>query len=61
MLSLNFVPSKDQKKKEIPEVMRNIADIIRRFKQETRADNRYVVLILSAIMTDYQEKESPWK
>ncbi|QNI41815.1 hypothetical protein SynA1528_00776 [Synechococcus sp. A15-28] len=61
MQSLNFVPSKDQKKKEIPEVMRNIADIIRRFKQETGADNRYVVLILAALMTDYQEKESPWK
>ena len=41
--------------------MRNISDIIRRFKQETGADNRYVVLILAALMTDYQEKESPWK
>ena len=58
---MNFAPSKDQKKKEIPEVMRNIADIIRRFKQETGADDGYVVLILAALMTDYQEKESPWK
>ena len=61
MQSLNFVPSKDQKKKEIPEVMRNISDIILRFKQETGADDGYVVLILAALMTDYQEKESPWK
>ena len=41
--------------------MRNIADIIRRFKRETGADDRYVVLILAAIMMDYQKKESPWK
>ena len=41
--------------------MRNISDIILRFKQETGADDGYVVLILAALMTDYQEKESPWK
>jgi Sec-independent protein translocase protein TatA len=58
---LNFVPSKDQKKKEIPEAMRNIAEVIRQFKRETGADDRYVVLILAAMMADYQEKTSPWK
>ena len=58
---MNFVPSKDQKKKEIPEAMRNIAEVIRQFKRETGADDRYVVLILAAMMADYQEKTSPWK
>jgi|TARA_A100001011_G_scaffold248735_1_gene257089 Sec-independent protein translocase protein TatA len=58
---LNFVPSKDQKKKEIPEAMRNIAEVIRQFKRATGADDRYVVLILAAMMADYQEKTSPWK
>ena len=61
MHPLNFVPSKDQKKKEIPEVMKNIAEVIRQFKRETGADDRYAVLILAAIMADYQEKTSPWK
>ena len=61
MYQLNFVPSKDQKKKEIPEAMRNIAEVIRQFKRATGADNRYVVLILAAMMADYQEKTSPWK
>ena len=61
MHPLNLVPSKDQKKKEIPEAMRNIAEVIRQFKRETGADDRYVVLILAAMMADYQEKTSPWK
>ena len=61
MYQLNFVPSKDQKKKEIPEAMRNIAEVIRQFKRATGADDRYVVLILAAMMADYQEKTSPWK
>ena len=61
MYQLNFVPSKDQKKKEIPEAMRNIAEVIRQFKRATGADDRYVVLILAAMMADYQEKASPWK
>ena len=61
MHPLNFVPSKDQQKKEIPEAMRNIAEVIRQFKRETGADDRYVVLILAAMMADYQEKTSPWK
>ena len=56
-----FVPSKDQKKKEIPEAMRNVAEFIRQLKRATGADNRYVVLILAAMMADYQEKTSPWK
>jgi len=58
---LNFVPSKDLKKKKIPEAMRNIAEVIRQFKRETGADDRYVVLILATMMADYQEKTSPWK
>ena len=41
--------------------MRNIAEVIRQFKRETGADDRYVVLILAAMMADYQEKTSPWK
>jgi len=61
LYQLNFVPSKDQKKKEIPEAMRNIAEVIRQFKRATGADDRYVVLILAAMMADYQEKTSPWK
>ena len=61
MYQLNFVPSKDQKKKEIPEAMRNIAEVSRQFKRATGADDRYVVLILAAMMADYQEKTSPWK
>ena len=61
MYQLNFVPSKDQKKKEIPEAMRNIAEVIRQFKRATGADDRYVVLILAAMMADYQDKTSPWK
>jgi hypothetical protein len=41
--------------------MRNIAEVLRQFKRATGADDRYVVLILAAMMADYQEKTSPWK
>jgi len=58
---LVFVPSKDQKKKEIPEAMRNVAEFIRQLKRATGADKRYVILILAAKMSGHQEKASPWK
>ena len=41
--------------------MRNVSEFIRQFKRATGADDRYVVLILAAMMADYQEKTSPWR
>ena len=41
--------------------MRNVSEFIRQLKRATGADDMYVVLILAAMMADYQEKTSPWK
>ena len=51
-----FVPTKAHKSVEIPNLMGDIDVLLKQFKKETGADDRYISLILGAMMNEYTNK-----
>ena len=51
-----FVPTKAHKSVEIPNLMGDIEVLLKQFKKDTGADDRYISLILGAMMNEYTHK-----
>ena len=51
-----YHPTKAQLNVEIPQVFKDLNQVVREFKKATGADDRYVSMILGALMTEYTKK-----
>jgi len=51
-----YHPTKAQLNVEIPQVFKDLNQVVREFKNATGADDRYVSMILGALMTEYTKK-----
>ena len=64
-LNLVFHPSKAQIAKDIPKAMKEMTVLMNEFKLKTGADDRYVSMMLGALMSEYTHKarsaQSAWE
>ena len=64
-LQMVYHPTQAQLNDEIPQVFKDLNQVVKEFKTATGADDRYISMILGALMTEYTNKSrnpiSPFK